>query len=59
LICNFPADPDARVYVAEDDENGSLTLTIKEITKADEHAFACSVGGIGISEDITLSVLGN
>lgn len=50
-------DPDERVYALMDDATGTATLTIKEVTKADEHAFACSVTGYGPSSTIALTVL--
>lgn len=52
------SNSNARAYVFFDDSNGNAILTIKDVSKADEHLFACSIPNYGTSEPIKLSVIG-
>ena len=58
LYITCPADPNERVHAYIDDNAGLATLTIKDVTKVDEHTFACAVSRQGSSQEITLEILG-
>ena len=46
------------MYFTSDDAVGTAQLTIKNVTVADEHVFGCQVSRYGVSESVTLRILG-